>query len=214
MTEPLEQYPREDCYFCDEDTDVLEEHHLVPRRKGGSDNNENLVQVCPTCHQKLERLYDDRFYKALGASDPEDVITYALEYVLSELDGLEFELSTQLQDARSRIETLQSEEVLEDEAKGEIREYVADAMTEYYTDNSSQDDNPSGTSKMQRERMLNLKDEIDRLEHGNNEGVPIEQIVEAAKEYDMDESKIKREIENLRRKGEVWEPKPDHLSNT
>jgi DNA replicative helicase MCM subunit Mcm2 (Cdc46/Mcm family) len=60
------QYDRVTCYFClSEERQILEEHHIVPRRFDGSDDDENLVRVCPTCHQKLERLYDDRFYDEL-----------------------------------------------------------------------------------------------------------------------------------------------------
>jgi len=69
------QYDRVTCYFClSEERHILEEHHIVPRRFDGSDDDENLVRVCPTCHEKLERLYDDRFYDELGVenSDPED----------------------------------------------------------------------------------------------------------------------------------------------
>lgn len=50
-----------ECYFCDE-SEALDRHHIVPRRHGGSDDEENLVTVCPTCHRKLETLYDSRFY--------------------------------------------------------------------------------------------------------------------------------------------------------
>jgi len=69
------QYDRVTCYFClSEERHILEEHHIVPRRFDGSDDNENLVRVCPTCHEKLERLYDSRFYDELGVenSDSED----------------------------------------------------------------------------------------------------------------------------------------------
>ena len=55
-----------ECAFCD-DGRVTEEHHIVPRRYDGSDDDENLVTVCPTCHQLLERLYNRRFYQKLGA---------------------------------------------------------------------------------------------------------------------------------------------------
>lgn len=61
------QHRRQDCYFCHEqDTHILEVHHIVPRRHGGSDNPANLVTVCPNCHERLERLYDARFYQLLG----------------------------------------------------------------------------------------------------------------------------------------------------
>ena len=53
------------CYFC-HGTERLESHHIVPRRFDGDDTDENLVDVCPTCHSKLEHLYDSRFYSELG----------------------------------------------------------------------------------------------------------------------------------------------------
>jgi replicative DNA helicase Mcm len=212
MTEPLEQFPREDCYFCDEDTDVLEEHHLVPRRKGGTDNDENLVQVCPTCHQKLEQLYDDRFYNALGANDPEDVITYALEYVLSELDRVEDIVSTEVQDTRDHIEAIQSKDILEDE--DEIREHVADAITEYCQSDSSENNDSTGTSKEQRERIKEIKAVITSLEDNHAEGAPIERIIDLGRELGYDEDTVLEEIENLRIQGKVYEPRTDYLRTT
>lgn len=63
----MTQRPRETCFFCGEDTEeVLETHHVVPQRFGGTDRPENLVDVCPSCHGKLESLYDRRFYDALA----------------------------------------------------------------------------------------------------------------------------------------------------
>lgn len=52
------------CHFCGQEP--TETHHIVPRRFDGTDADENLVDVCPTCHSKLESLYDKRFYDALG----------------------------------------------------------------------------------------------------------------------------------------------------
>lgn len=61
------------CLFCDEE-DALDRHHVVPRRHGGADTEENLVTVCPTCHRKLESLYDKRFYdKITGSTDDTDL---------------------------------------------------------------------------------------------------------------------------------------------
>lgn len=60
------------CYFCDGGAGVLEEHHIIPRRFDGSDRDENLVDLCPTCHEKLERLYDKRFYDELGVEKEEE----------------------------------------------------------------------------------------------------------------------------------------------
>lgn len=55
-----------DCYLCERGSDVIETHHIVPKRFDGSDGEENLVDLCPTCHRKIESLYDKRFYDALG----------------------------------------------------------------------------------------------------------------------------------------------------
>ncbi len=59
------------CYFCDENG-ITESHHIVPRRFGGSDSEENLVDVCPTCHSKLESLYNKRFYQEISLFTPPD----------------------------------------------------------------------------------------------------------------------------------------------
>jgi len=84
------QYDRVTCYFClSEERQILEEHHIVPRRFDGSDDDENLVRVCPTCHQKLERLYDSRFYDGLGVenSDSEDDTDSGIPLTLKHRDG-------------------------------------------------------------------------------------------------------------------------------
>lgn len=66
-----EQINRKDCFICGKgNSDVLERHHIVPRRFGGSDNGENLVDLCPTCHRAVETLYDSRFYDELGVKKP------------------------------------------------------------------------------------------------------------------------------------------------
>jgi len=62
----VNQHPRQHCYFCGSEGPI-ETHHIVPRRHGGSDDDENLVDLCPTCHERLEALYDKRFYKNIGA---------------------------------------------------------------------------------------------------------------------------------------------------
>jgi len=55
---------KDSCYFCRE-TECLEEHHVVPRRMGGEDEEENLLTLCPTCHRKVENKYSERFYEQI-----------------------------------------------------------------------------------------------------------------------------------------------------
>jgi len=59
------QHPRQLCYFCGSEGPI-QTHHIVPQRYDGGDHNENLVDLCPTCHERLERLYNKSFYQALG----------------------------------------------------------------------------------------------------------------------------------------------------
>lgn len=59
--------PRDRCYICGNDNPtVLQTHHIVPRRHGGTDSEENLVRLCANCHQAVESMYDRRFYKKMA----------------------------------------------------------------------------------------------------------------------------------------------------
>lgn len=55
----------ESCAFCGDDR-VTHQHHIVPRRYGGSDEKSNLLPLCPTCHAIVERTWDETFYDVLG----------------------------------------------------------------------------------------------------------------------------------------------------
>jgi len=62
------------CRICGHaNSDVLEVHHLVPQRHGGSDTPENLVDLCGSCHNAIESLYDDQFYNRLGLSTRQEI---------------------------------------------------------------------------------------------------------------------------------------------
>ncbi|QIB72913.1 ATPase [Halogeometricum borinquense] len=73
----------------------------------------------------------------------------------------------------------------------------------------------TGTSKNQRDRIKNLKQLISDIEDEYEEGAPVDEVISrATTELNLDESKAEQEIENLRRKGEVYEPRTDHLRTT
>ena len=36
-------------------SELLQEHHVVPRSRGGSNRASNKIQLCPTCHYTLHR---------------------------------------------------------------------------------------------------------------------------------------------------------------
>ena len=44
----------------------MEEHHILPRRFGGGDHEENLVALCASCHRAVENIYDKQFWTSVG----------------------------------------------------------------------------------------------------------------------------------------------------
>jgi len=72
----------------------------------------------------------------------------------------------------------------------------------------------TGTSKSQRDRIQNIRGIINDIEDEYDEGAPIDVVVERAEEVGIDESKAEHEIEKLKQRGEVYEPRTDHLRTT
>jgi len=68
------------CFICgDQRQNSLEQHHIVPQRFDGSDDDENLVTLCASCHAAIEKLYDRRFYDKLGVKKPRGPDTCELD---------------------------------------------------------------------------------------------------------------------------------------
>ncbi|MEF8819242.1 MAG: LAGLIDADG family homing endonuclease [Haloferacaceae archaeon] len=72
----------------------------------------------------------------------------------------------------------------------------------------------TGTSKTQRDRIKNVKALIEEIEDEYEEGAPVEEVLARADEAGIDRSKAEGEIENLKKKGELYEPSLDHLRTT
>jgi len=72
----------------------------------------------------------------------------------------------------------------------------------------------TGTSKTQRDRIKNIKGLIAEIEDEFEEGAPLDEVLDRAGEIGMDASKAEAEIEKLRRKGDVYEPRQGHLRTT
>ncbi len=72
----------------------------------------------------------------------------------------------------------------------------------------------TGTSKSQRDRIKDLLSLIQNIEEEYDEGAPVDVIIERAEEAGMESSKAEHEIEQLKQKGEVYEPQTDHLRTT
>jgi hypothetical protein len=54
------------CVACgDSNPEHLQQHHLVPRSCGGSDDNTNKITLCCICHGKWHGIERDNSHKAL-----------------------------------------------------------------------------------------------------------------------------------------------------
>lgn len=76
----------ERCEICgDARPRSMEEHHVLPRRFGGSDVDKNLVTLCASCHQAVESIYDKRFWTSVGLrpSDSEHTVEEFVDRRLS-----------------------------------------------------------------------------------------------------------------------------------
>gem|GEM_PF-2763609 len=72
----------------------------------------------------------------------------------------------------------------------------------------------TGTSKSQRDRIKNIKRLIADIEDEYDEGAPVDVVLDRATENGVDTEKARHEINQLKQKGEVYEPRTDHLRTT
>ena len=40
------------CSMCKWDQTTLDTHHIIEKSKGGTDEHDNLISLCPNCHRK------------------------------------------------------------------------------------------------------------------------------------------------------------------
>lgn len=69
----------------------------------------------------------------------------------------------------------------------------------------------AGATQEQRSQIKNIESILLTLDDGHYEGVPIQRVLDMAEKEGIARSKAKHEIKKLKQKGEVYEPKTDHL---
>jgi len=72
----------------------------------------------------------------------------------------------------------------------------------------------TGMSKSQRDRVKDILAIISEIEESYPEGAPADVVMEEAIENGMDRSTVEHEIDQLKQKGEVYEPQADHYRTT
>lgn len=54
------------CFVCGFGNEhALEEHHIIPRSLGGSDDEDNIELLCANCHRAISSMYDQWFFSKL-----------------------------------------------------------------------------------------------------------------------------------------------------
>lgn len=69
----------------------------------------------------------------------------------------------------------------------------------------------TGTSKSQRDRIKSVVTVVEELELEDENGAPVNRVLEVLSESGMPEAKAEDEIENLRMKGKLYEPSSGYL---
>ena len=86
--------------------------------------------------------------------------------------------------------------------------------TIYHEDHEAYVKSHQDTGALQRARIKTLKQLISEIDEEFEDGAPKDEILLRANEVGMGPDKAESEIEKLRHKGEVYEPKEEHFRTT
>jgi replicative DNA helicase Mcm len=153
--------------------------------------------------QQIRDFYVDLRAKGQGEDAPVPVTARKLEALV------------RLAEASARVRL--SDEVEKEDAERVIdivRSSLQDIGVDPETGEFDADVVETGTSKSQRDRIKNIKALIQEIEAEYDDGAPVDVVLDRAEEVGMEQSKAEHEIEKLKQKGEVYEPRTDHLRTT
>lgn len=73
----------------------------------------------------------------------------------------------------------------------------------------------TGTTTSQRDRVRDTLTIVEELESTNDKGAEIEDVIQTiSDEQDLDREQVEHQIENLKQKGELYEPHQGHIRTT
>jgi len=162
----------------------------------------------PTMTDEAKQAIRD-FYvdlRAKGADEDAPVPVTARK-----LEGL-----VRLSEASARIrlsDTVESEDA--DRVIEIVRSCLQDIGVDPETGEFDADVVETGTSKTQRDRKMSINGLIEEIAKEYENGAPYEEeVLDRAAEIGIDGSKAEKEIESLKRRGEVYEPNQGYLRTT
>ena len=153
--------------------------------------------------QAIEDFYVDLRSKGQDEDSPVPVTARQLEAIV------------RLAEASARVRLSDTVEEEDSERVIDIvRSCLQDIGVDPETGEFDADVVETGQSKTQRDRIKNLKQLISDVEEEYDDGAPVDVVMERADEIGMDAGKAEHEIDKLKQKGEVYEPKQQHLRTT
>ena len=197
--------PGEDsCAICGEDNPtMLRTHELVPEEyyEDGSEDYFRTV-LCANHKAVLESLYDETVFKIVTNSVDVDGGNLGWGKTLAE------DINNGNWPNRDELEVLPGLEIYrlfnQTDSLKDTREVL---LTEYARRRRKMDIE-------YRNKIKNLKQLIADIEDEYAEGAPVDEVIGRCSDIDLGESEVEAEIEKLRKKGEVYEPRTDYLRTT
>jgi replicative DNA helicase Mcm len=151
----------------------------------------------------IEDFYVDLRSKGQDEDSPVPVTARQLEAIV------------RLAEASARVRLSDTVEEADSERVIEIvRSCLQDIGVDPETGEFDADVVETGQSKTQRDRIKNLKGLIADIEEEYDDGAPVDVVLDRADEIGLDADKAEHEIDKLKQKGEVYEPKHEHLRTT
>ncbi|MDH5020384.1 minichromosome maintenance protein MCM [Halobacterium rubrum] len=155
-------------------------------------------ELTPDAKEAIEAFYVDLRSNGADEDAPVPVSARKVEAVVRLAEA----------SARMRLSNTVDQEDA-DRVIGLVRSALQDIGVDPETGDFNADTIERGVSTEKREEVLNLKDLIKRIEDENSDGAPIDEVVRRAKANGISEETARADIEKLRNKGELYEPRED-----
>jgi replicative DNA helicase Mcm len=150
--------------------------------------------------ESIREFYVDLRMEGQGEDNPIPITARKLEALV------------RLAEASARVRLSDTVEQRDAERVIEIvRSSLKDVGVDPETGDFDADMIETGTSKTQRDRIKNIKGIIKELEEEYDDGAPTEEVLDRAETVGIERSKAEHQIQKLRDRGEVYEPRTDHL---
>jgi replicative DNA helicase Mcm len=211
-----------------EDEEVAR-HMVASRRKATEfthgDGDCDTSDIEPAISQELLRAYiayaKQRVFPTIPDSNADRIVQWYTELRQANADNPDgpvpvtarkVEAIERLAEASARARLSQTVESEDIERAGRlVMQSMRDVGVDPETGELDADVIEAGTSKSQRDRIKTVKGIIDDLATEHDQGAPKEVVLDEAMDCDLGLNQTEHDLEKLKEKGEVYEPREDHF---